>query len=87
MKEKPNFDSQFLEAFLSDRIPKAKKDTIYYTIYYIIYYFLIHSSNSCELYQRIPGNVLKLLSVRVLESFIFTNPDGIPEHKVLSPAW
>jgi len=79
VKEKPTVGSQFCGAFPSGRIPKATKD--------VNVYLFIHSSNSCKLYQRIPGNVLKLLRVRVWKSFTFMSPDGIPEHKGLSPAW
>jgi hypothetical protein len=78
--EKQTGGSQFFGTFPSDCTPKAKKDVN-------LYYFFIHNNNFCELYQRIPGNVLKLLRFRVLESFIFTNPDGILEQKELSPAW
>jgi len=60
VKEKPSVGSQFFGAFPSDRIPKAKKGVN-------VYYVFIHSSNFCELYQRNPGNVLKLLRVRVLK--------------------
>ena len=77
MEEKPTVGSQFFGAFPSDRIPKATKD--------VNVNFFIHNGNFCELYQRIPVKVLKLLLISVLESFIFTNPHSLPEHKGLSP--
>jgi len=48
MKEKPNDGAPFFGSFPSDRIPKATK--------YISVNFFIHSNNSCQLYQRFPGN-------------------------------
>jgi hypothetical protein len=52
MKGNPTVGSQFWGAFLSDRIYKATKD--------VSVHFFIHSGNSCELYQQIPGT-FKLL--------------------------
>jgi hypothetical protein len=48
MKKKPTVGSPFLGTFPSDRIPKATEDANVH--------FVIHSSNSCRLYQRIPMN-------------------------------
>ena len=47
MEEKSNVRSPFFLAFTSDRIPQATKD--------VNIHLLIHSSNSCKLYQGIPG--------------------------------
>ena len=48
MKEKPAACSLFFGAFPSDCIPKTTK--------YVNVHFFIHSSNSSQLYQRIPVN-------------------------------
>ena len=47
LKERPTVDSPFFGIFPSDRIPTATND--------VNVHFFIHSSNSCKLYQRIPG--------------------------------
>jgi len=47
VKEKPNVGSPFFVVRLSDHIPKATKD--------VNVHFFTHSSNSCKLYQQIPG--------------------------------
>jgi len=47
MEEKPNVGSPFCGTFPSDRIPKVTKD--------LHVHFLIHSTSSCKLNQRIPG--------------------------------
>jgi hypothetical protein len=46
VKEKPTVGSLFFGAFLSDRIPNATKN--------VNVHFFIHSSNSSQIYQRIP---------------------------------
>jgi len=47
VKENPTVGSPFFGAYPSDRIPNEKKDANLH--------ISIHSSNSCKLYQRIPG--------------------------------
>jgi hypothetical protein len=48
MQEKSNIDSPFSGDFPFDLIPKATEN--------VNIYFFIHSSNSYQLYQLIPGN-------------------------------
>ena len=48
LKERPTVDSPFFGMFPSDRIPTATNG--------VTVHFFTHSSNSCKLYQRIPGN-------------------------------
>jgi len=45
---KPTVGSPFFVAFSSDRNPKVTTD--------VSVHFFTNSSNSCKLYQRIPGN-------------------------------
>jgi hypothetical protein len=64
MKEKPTVRSPFFGAFPSDRIPKVMKD--------VIVYFFIHNSNSCTLYQRIPGTFWSYYIFRLWITYKFT---------------
>ena len=54
VNEKSTVSSPFFEAFPSDRIPKARKD--------ISVQKFPSCSNSCKLYQRIPG-IIELLRI------------------------
>jgi len=47
MNEKPTVGSPFFGSFPSGRVPKAMNG--------VNVHLFTHSSNSCELYQRIPG--------------------------------
>jgi hypothetical protein len=46
-EEKQTVGSPFIGVFPYDRVPRVTKD--------VNVHFFIHSSNSCKLYQRIPG--------------------------------
>jgi hypothetical protein len=55
VKEKLTVGPTLFWAFPFDRIPKVTKD--------VNVFFFIHSSNFRKLYQRILGNILKLLCI------------------------
>jgi hypothetical protein len=79
VKNKPTVGSSFFGAFPSDRVPKATKD--------VNVHLFIHSSNSCNLYQRIPGTswsycVYHPVATACLMAVVLTLVPGAVQHLV-----